>query len=54
MEFGWGVGLGEKVGLSIEGPHARGAPKDAQINSGFGKGPMENAYVQGPEYGWGY
>lgn len=35
--------------MSIQGLHARRAHKDTGMNSEFGKGSTENAYVQGPE-----
>ncbi|XP_078125665.1 uncharacterized protein LOC144530107 [Sander vitreus] len=45
-----GVGLGVERGLSTQGPHVRRAPKDARMNScGYGEGPIENAFLQGPE-----
>ncbi|XP_031176860.1 THAP domain-containing protein 5-like isoform X2 [Sander lucioperca] len=46
-----GVELGVERGLSTQGPHVRRAPKDARMNScGYGEGPIENAFLQGPEF----
>uniref|UniRef100_A0A8D0A7F0 Zinc transporter n=1 Tax=Sander lucioperca TaxID=283035 RepID=A0A8D0A7F0_SANLU len=56
-----GIGLGGRCvqgrrtgggrGLSTQGPHVRRAQKDARMDScGWGKGPIENAFLQGPEF----
>ncbi|TDH10081.1 hypothetical protein EPR50_G00071270 [Perca flavescens] len=46
-----GVGLGVEMGLSTQGPHVRRAQKDAGMNSsGYREGPIENAFLQGPEF----
>ncbi|XP_028454663.1 THAP domain-containing protein 5-like [Perca flavescens] len=45
------VGLGVERGLSTQGPHVRRAPKLARMNScGYGEGPIDNAFLQGPEF----
>ncbi|XP_039680308.1 THAP domain-containing protein 5-like [Perca fluviatilis] len=46
-----GVGLGVERGLSTQGPYVRRARKLARMNScGYGEGPIENAFLQGPEF----
>ncbi len=45
------IGRGGQRGLSKQGSHVRRADRDTRMNScGCGKGPIENAYVQGPEF----
>ncbi len=45
------VGLGEQRGLSIQCPHVKTVHKNTIMNScGCGYGPIENAYVQSPEF----